>query len=49
MKKEYENGVIYLVSKSYDRERVIKSTEEFLKKVISEEKRNANSNTTRTI
>ena len=47
MKKVYENGIIYVVSESYNRRNIIKATENFLKKVISEEIKNGNSNTSK--
>lgn len=44
---EYQNGTIYVtLPKSCDRENLKKATEEFLKKVISEEKKNGNNDTT---
>lgn len=49
MKKVYENGTIYVLSKSYNRDIVRKATEEFLKKVISEGIPNGNINTTKNI
>ena len=43
---EYKNGTIYVtLPESCDRETLRKVTEEFLKKVISEGKKNVNSNT----
>ena len=50
MKKtyKYQNGVIHVtLLKSYDRENLIKATEEFLKKVISEGIKDGNGNTSR--
>ena len=50
MKKtyRYKNGTICVtLSKSYNRENLMKVTEEFLKKVISEELKNGNSNTSK--
>ena len=49
MKKvyKYQNGTIYVsLSNTYDHEIFKKVTEEFLKKVISEEKKNGNTNKT---
>lgn len=48
MKKVYKNGIVYVVSlESYDRKNIIKATENFLKKVISEGIKNGNSNTSK--
>lgn len=50
MKKvyEYQNGTIYVtLPKSFNTENLKKTTEEFLKKVISEETKNGNSNTSK--
>ena len=45
---EYQNGTIYVkLQKSCDREALKKVTEDFLKKVISEETKNGNSNTSK--
>ena len=46
MKRVYKNGTIYVVG-DYDRKNIIKATEIFLKKVISEEVKNANSDTSK--
>lgn len=50
MKKtyEYENATIYVTStKTVSREELIKSTEEFMKKVIRGGNQNGNTNSTR--
>lgn len=45
---KYQNGTIYvMLPKSYDQKHFKRVTEEFLKKVISEEVKNGNSNTSR--
>ena len=52
MKKvyEYENATVYVTStKTVSREELIKSTEEFMKKVICGGKKNGYTNTTRNL
>lgn len=45
---EYQNGTIFVsLPSSSDRENLIKATEDFLKKVISEGVNNGNSNTSK--
>lgn len=45
---ECENGTIYVtIPETCDREKLRKVTEEFLKKVIREEKKNGNTDTSR--
>lgn len=47
---EYQNGTIYVtLPTTCDRKLLKQATEEFLKKVISEEKKHGNINTTRDI
>lgn len=45
---KYQNGIIYVsLPNSYNQDHLIKMTEKFLKKVISEEIKNGNSNSSR--